>query len=62
VYEEIELNYKRKYGEYTIPYIEKPFKFEITSGYAEAMRKKARSISFTICFLMTVFIIVDHDK
>jgi hypothetical protein len=26
------------------------------------MRKKARNISFTICVLMTAFIIVDHDK
>lgn len=56
------MNYKLKYGEFTIPFTKKTHKFEITAEYAESIRNLARNISFVICALMMFFIVVDHDK
>ena len=51
-----------KYGDFTIPIINKTYKFSITAEYAESIRSIARNISFFICFLLMFFIVVDHDK
>lgn len=61
VYDEIELNYKLKYGSFTIPFFKKEYPFAITSEYSGEIRKYARYVSFLICFLMMFFIITDHD-
>lgn len=43
-----------------IPYIYDD-KFSITAEYSSHIRKTARWISWTICVLMAIFILVDHD-
>lgn len=58
---EIELNYQLKFGSEPIPYLNRPIPFPLTSEFASEVRNKARSISYLICALMLMLILVDHD-
>lgn len=57
--EEIESNYQLKY--YSINIGSFNFPIPITSEFINTIRKVARYVSYVICLLMLVFIVVDHD-
>ena len=57
--EQIEWNYDLKY--YTLNIGSVQFPLSITSGSIDQVRKTARYISYAICALMLMLILVDHD-